>query len=97
MFGGFVSACSGGKDGLGLTTERLDLTANPAADVAPVSAVNFCFVSHVLCGRLRHGSTTTWDAEMKIHGKILSYFESCNSPVDKEGYLNKKVRDYLDN
>ncbi|XP_029932979.1 sesquipedalian-1-like [Myripristis murdjan] len=27
---------------------------------------------------------------MKIHGKILSYFESCNSPVDKEGYLNKK-------
>ncbi|KAM9817711.1 sesquipedalian-1-like [Neosynchiropus ocellatus] len=27
---------------------------------------------------------------MKIHGKILSYFESCDSPVDKEGYLHKK-------
>ncbi|CAN9509216.1 unnamed protein product [Ophioblennius macclurei] len=27
---------------------------------------------------------------MKIHGKIVSYFESCNSPVDKEGFLHKK-------
>ncbi|XP_020495312.1 sesquipedalian-1 [Labrus bergylta] len=27
---------------------------------------------------------------MKFHEKIVSYFESCNSPVDKEGYLSKK-------
>ncbi|CAK6970993.1 sesquipedalian-1-like [Scomber scombrus] len=27
---------------------------------------------------------------MKIHAKLVSYFESCDSPVDKEGYLNKK-------
>ncbi|KAM6897089.1 sesquipedalian-1-like [Xenentodon cancila] len=27
---------------------------------------------------------------MKIDEKVLSYFESCNSPVDKEGYLCKK-------
>ncbi|XP_047464306.1 sesquipedalian-1-like [Mugil cephalus] len=27
---------------------------------------------------------------MKIHEKIVTYFESCNSPVDKEGYLYKK-------
>lgn len=27
---------------------------------------------------------------MKLHEKIVSYFESCNSPVDKEGYLCKK-------
>uniref|UniRef100_A0A3P8SVV3 Sesquipedalian n=1 Tax=Amphiprion percula TaxID=161767 RepID=A0A3P8SVV3_AMPPE len=27
---------------------------------------------------------------MKIDEKILTYFESCNSPVDKEGYLHKK-------
>ncbi|XP_069011751.1 sesquipedalian-1-like [Embiotoca jacksoni] len=27
---------------------------------------------------------------MKIHEKIFTYFESCNSPVDKEGYLYKK-------
>ncbi|XP_061564642.1 sesquipedalian-1-like [Cololabis saira] len=27
---------------------------------------------------------------MKIDEKVLTYFESCNSPVDKEGYLSKK-------
>ncbi|KAM9424988.1 sesquipedalian-1-like isoform 1-T2 [Pholidichthys leucotaenia] len=27
---------------------------------------------------------------MKIDEKVISYFESCNSPVDKEGYLSKK-------
>ncbi|XP_068161757.1 sesquipedalian-1-like [Antennarius striatus] len=27
---------------------------------------------------------------MKIHEKIISYYESCNSPIDKEGYLYKK-------
>ncbi|XP_029954134.1 sesquipedalian-1-like [Salarias fasciatus] len=27
---------------------------------------------------------------MKIHAKIVSYFESCDSPVDKEGFLYKK-------
>ncbi|XP_053197375.1 sesquipedalian-1-like [Scomber japonicus] len=27
---------------------------------------------------------------MKIHEKLVSYFESCDSPVDKEGYLYKK-------
>lgn len=27
---------------------------------------------------------------MKIHAKILNYFESCDSPVDKEGFLSKK-------
>lgn len=27
---------------------------------------------------------------MKLDEKIVSYFESCNSPVDKEGYLHKK-------
>ncbi|CAB1440087.1 unnamed protein product [Pleuronectes platessa] len=28
--------------------------------------------------------------EMKVGGKILAHFESCNSPVDKEGFLFKK-------
>lgn len=27
---------------------------------------------------------------MKIDEKVVCYFESCNSPVDKEGYLSKK-------
>lgn len=27
---------------------------------------------------------------MKLNEKIVTYFESCNSPVDKEGYLFKK-------
>ncbi|XP_070847000.1 sesquipedalian-1-like [Chaetodon trifascialis] len=27
---------------------------------------------------------------MKLDGKIVSYFESCNTPIDKEGYLYKK-------
>uniref|UniRef100_A0A4W6CN82 PH domain-containing protein n=1 Tax=Lates calcarifer TaxID=8187 RepID=A0A4W6CN82_LATCA len=27
---------------------------------------------------------------MKIDEKIVTYFESCNSPVDKEGFLYKK-------
>ncbi|XP_068610773.1 sesquipedalian-1-like [Brachionichthys hirsutus] len=27
---------------------------------------------------------------MKIHEKILTYYESCNSPIDKEAYLYKK-------
>ncbi|KAM4715500.1 sesquipedalian-2-like [Anableps anableps] len=27
---------------------------------------------------------------MKIDEKVVNYFESCNSPVDKEGYLSKK-------
>ncbi|XP_013869411.1 sesquipedalian-1 [Austrofundulus limnaeus] len=27
---------------------------------------------------------------MKIDEKVVSYFESCSSPVDKEGYLSKK-------
>lgn len=31
---------------------------------------------------------------MKIDEKVLAYFESCNSPVDKEGYLYKKVRHF---
>ncbi|XP_031698743.1 sesquipedalian-1-like isoform X1 [Anarrhichthys ocellatus] len=30
------------------------------------------------------------DVEMKIHEKIVTYFESCTSQVDKEGYLSKK-------
>eukprot|EP00066_Takifugu_rubripes_P014515 XP_011603781.1 PREDICTED: sesquipedalian-1-like [Takifugu rubripes] len=30
------------------------------------------------------------DVEMKLDEKIISYFESCNSPVDKEGFLYKK-------
>ncbi|KAK3520271.1 hypothetical protein QTP70_019673, partial [Hemibagrus guttatus] len=30
-------------------------------------------------------------AVMKIHRKILTHFLSCTSPVDKEGYLYKKV------
>lgn len=29
---------------------------------------------------------------MKLDEKIVSHYESCNSPVDKEGYLYKKVR-----
>ncbi len=29
---------------------------------------------------------------MKIHGKIVTHYLSCTSPVDKEGYLYKKVR-----
>lgn len=28
---------------------------------------------------------------MKIDEKVVSYLESSNSPVDKEGYLYKKV------
>lgn len=32
------------------------------------------------------------DVEMKLDEKIVSHYESCNSPVDKEGYLYKKVR-----
>lgn len=31
------------------------------------------------------------DVEMKLDEKVMSYFESCNSPVDKEGFLYKKV------
>lgn len=31
------------------------------------------------------------DVEMKLDEKVISYFESCNSPVDKEGFLYKKV------
>ncbi|MED6251143.1 hypothetical protein ATANTOWER_023397 [Ataeniobius toweri] len=27
---------------------------------------------------------------MKLDEKVVSFFESCNSPVDKEGYLSKK-------
>ncbi|XP_022599006.1 sesquipedalian-1-like [Seriola dumerili] len=27
---------------------------------------------------------------MKVDEKVVTYFESCNSPVDKEGYLSKK-------
>ncbi|XP_071752053.2 sesquipedalian-1-like isoform X3 [Centroberyx gerrardi] len=38
--------------------------------------------------KFRYGKAC--DVEMKIHGKILTYFQSCNSPVDKEGYLYKK-------
>lgn len=33
-----------------------------------------------------------WHVEMKIDEKVVTYFESCNSPVDKEGFLYKKVR-----
>ena len=29
--------------------------------------------------------------DMKIHEKILLHYQSCDSPVDKEGYLYKKV------
>uniref|UniRef100_A0A8D3CHT4 Sesquipedalian n=1 Tax=Scophthalmus maximus TaxID=52904 RepID=A0A8D3CHT4_SCOMX len=29
---------------------------------------------------------------MKIDEKIVTYFESCTSPVDKEGYLYKKIK-----
>lgn len=32
-----------------------------------------------------------WCDEMKIDEKVVSYLESSNSPVDKEGYLYKKV------
>lgn len=28
---------------------------------------------------------------MKVHEKLLTHYLSCTSPVDKEGYLNKKV------
>lgn len=28
---------------------------------------------------------------MKIHEKLLTHYLSCPSPVDKEGYLYKKV------
>lgn len=31
-------------------------------------------------------------AVMKIHRRILTHYLSCTSPVDKEGYLYKKVR-----
>lgn len=31
------------------------------------------------------------DVEMKLDEKVIAYFESCNSPVDKEGFLYKKV------
>lgn len=37
------------------------------------------------------GSLATGDVEMKLDEKVISYFESCNSPVDKEGFLYKKV------
>lgn len=30
---------------------------------------------------------------MKLHEKILTHYLSCTSPVDKEGYLNKRVWD----
>ncbi|KAK5607149.1 hypothetical protein CRENBAI_006426 [Crenichthys baileyi] len=30
------------------------------------------------------------NVEMKLDEKVVSFFESCNSPVDKEGYLSKK-------
>ncbi|XP_017291288.1 sesquipedalian-1-like isoform X2 [Kryptolebias marmoratus] len=30
------------------------------------------------------------NVEMKIDEKVVSYFESCSSPVDKEGFLSKK-------
>lgn len=29
---------------------------------------------------------------MKIHRRILTHYLSCTSPVDKEGYLYKKVQ-----
>lgn len=32
------------------------------------------------------------DVEMKLDEKVISYFESCNSRIDKEGFLYKKVR-----
>jgi len=32
---------------------------------------------------------------MKIHEKILTHYLSCTSPVDKEGYLYKKVRTWI--
>lgn len=41
---------------------------------------------HVLQVRVK----ATCDVEMKIHEKIVTYFESCTSQVDKEGYLFKK-------
>lgn len=39
------------------------------------------------------GSVSSWkcDVEMKIDDKVMCYFESSNTPVDKEGYLYKKV------
>ncbi|KAI3365295.1 hypothetical protein L3Q82_010378 [Scortum barcoo] len=36
------------------------------------------------------GSVSRAPCEMKFDEKILTHFESCNSPVDKEGYLYKK-------
>ncbi|XP_067100203.1 sesquipedalian-1-like isoform X2 [Osmerus mordax] len=46
-----------------------------------------CGVSHPLRSRqLARG----YNDEMKIHGKILTHFQTCDSPVDKEGYLYKK-------
>lgn len=38
-----------------------------------------------------------WDVEMKIDEKIFTYFESCTSQVDKEGYLYKKVGHFNEN
>lgn len=35
------------------------------------------------------------DIVMKIHKKILTHYLSCPSPVDKEGYLYKKVWIFL--
>lgn len=34
---------------------------------------------------------TSLGAGMKLHEKILAHFQSCTSPVDKEGFLYKKV------
>lgn len=49
--------------------------------------------SHVCCCLpLQVQRLTNRDVKMKLHEKIVSYYESCQSPVDKEGYLYKKVR-----
>lgn len=40
---------------------------------------------------LRFQVKAACDVEMKIHERIVSYFESCTSQVDKEGFLHKKV------
>lgn len=46
----------------------------------------------VVVYRCRLSVWPTRDVKMKLNEKIVSYYESCQSPVDKEGYLYKKVR-----
>lgn len=46
----------------------------------------------VVVYRCRFSVWPSRDVKMKLGEKIVSYYESCQSPIDKEGYLYKKVR-----